>query len=162
MSTMARYRSARSYFNEYVSDPQNARRFAESEIALAVTRLLTRLRKDAGLTQSQLAERIGRRQAYVAKLEGGAYDRCSLPTLRTFARALGYDIDIHKMIRPLPEPVYAADVAIESHVEKEMRLNENFETFSTTVQAAVVQCVEQLGAGSLAPSTMAEAATAAA
>ncbi len=100
---MAEHRSAQDELAEFLRDPENARRFAESEISLALTRLFTQLRKDAKLTQAQLAGRVGRHQAYVAKLEGGAYDRCSLPTLRTFARALGWDIDVRQMLRPIAD-----------------------------------------------------------
>ena len=96
-----KFRSAEDVFQDYLSsDPANVGRFAEREIALAVTRLFTRLRKDPGLNQEQLALRLGRTQPYIAKLEGGAYDRCALPTLRTFARALGHDIDVEAMLRP--------------------------------------------------------------
>lgn len=96
------HRSAQSVIEELTRDPRDAQLFAESQIAVAVTRTFTALRKAAGLSQKELAARTGRKQPYIARLEAGAYDRCSLPMLRTFARALGYDLDIAAMIRPLP------------------------------------------------------------
>ncbi|HTD36468.1 MAG TPA: helix-turn-helix domain-containing protein [Candidatus Limnocylindrales bacterium] len=146
---MAKYRTADEVFEEYVRDPENARRFAESEIGLAVTRLFTRLRKDAGLRQEDLADRIGRSQAYVAKLEGGAYDRCALPTLRTFARALGYDIDVGAMMKPLDAPVaHTGTVGVDPALDAELRGSDGP---LSGIQAALVQSLTAGSSGATAP-----------
>lgn len=52
----------------------------EGEFALAAT--LIRARADAGLTQEQLAERMGTKQEVVARWEGGRV----LPSTRTLTR----------------------------------------------------------------------------
>jgi transcriptional regulator with XRE-family HTH domain len=52
----------------------------ESEFALAAA--LIRARADAGLTQEQLAERMGTKQEVVARWEGGKV----MPSTRTLAR----------------------------------------------------------------------------
>src|ERR1700735_5022743 len=52
----------------------------ESEFALAAARI--RARADAGLTQEQLAERMGTKQEVVARWEGGKV----MPSTRTLAR----------------------------------------------------------------------------
>jgi transcriptional regulator with XRE-family HTH domain len=52
----------------------------EGEFALAST--LIRARADAGLTQEELAERMGTKQAVVARWEGGKV----MPSTRTLAR----------------------------------------------------------------------------
>lgn len=49
---------------------------------------LIEARGRAGLTQAQLAERMGTQQAAVARLEGGRV-RPSLATLRRYAKATG-------------------------------------------------------------------------
>ena len=52
-----------------------------------------RLRKEKGLTQEELASRIGTRQPIVARLEAGAH----VPTWRTLdrvAKALGARVDV--------------------------------------------------------------------
>lgn len=74
-------------------DPENNRLFLEAETRHDLAARMTEMRRSAGLTQSELARRVGRKQSFVARLEIGAYDRCGLSTLRTFARAMGYDID---------------------------------------------------------------------
>jgi len=47
-----------------------------------------------GWTQAELARRVGMQQPNIARLEGGNYDRVSLPTLKKVARALGAEIEI--------------------------------------------------------------------
>ena len=51
-------------------------------------RELIEARSRAGLTQAQLAERMGTQQAAIARLEGGRV-RPSMDTLRRYAKATG-------------------------------------------------------------------------
>lgn len=53
--------------------------------------LLRDLRDEAGLTQVELAERLGRTQTFVAKYETGQR-RIDLVSLRSVCRALGVDL----------------------------------------------------------------------
>jgi len=53
-----------------------------------------RARLKKGWTQAELARRVGMQQPNIARLEGGNYDRVSLPTLKKVARALGAEIEI--------------------------------------------------------------------
>ena len=121
---MANYRTARSYIDEFLRDPDNARRVAEKSLGFELTKTFTRLRKEAHLSQAQLAKRVGRQQPYIAKLEAGAYDRCALPTLRTFARALGHDIDISRMFRRIEKPIYSGDVDVMPILDEALRRTE--------------------------------------
>jgi len=43
---------------------------------------------------AELARRVGMQQPDIARLEGGNYDRVSLPTLKKVPRALGAEIEI--------------------------------------------------------------------
>ena len=56
------------------------------------TAIRTRLKK--GWTQAELARRVGMQQSNIARLEGGHYDRVSLPTRKKVARALGAEIEL--------------------------------------------------------------------
>ena len=62
------------------------------EFKLAQSLIRARLKK--GWTQAELARRVGMQQPNIARLEGGNYDRVSLPTLKKVARALGAEIEI--------------------------------------------------------------------
>jgi len=50
-------------------------------------------RASSGLTQAQLAERIGTTQSAIARLESGA-GKPSVATLQRYADALGYSVEI--------------------------------------------------------------------
>ncbi|MGH7846234.1 MAG: helix-turn-helix domain-containing protein [Candidatus Binatia bacterium] len=62
------------------------------EFQLAQSLIRARLKK--GWTQAELARRVGMQQPNIARLEGGNYDRVSLPTLKKVARGLGAEIQI--------------------------------------------------------------------
>jgi len=57
----------------------------------AFRELVFRLRTDAGLTQTQLAERMGTTQSAIARMEGGGA-RPTLETLEKVAAAVGGDL----------------------------------------------------------------------
>jgi transcriptional regulator with XRE-family HTH domain len=61
-----------------------------------IAQLITEAREHAGLSQSELARRLGRRQAYVWKLEN-AVQRPDIVELMDIAALL--DIDLPDMIR---------------------------------------------------------------
>ncbi|MCX7054940.1 MAG: helix-turn-helix transcriptional regulator [Proteobacteria bacterium] len=52
-------------------------------------------RTEAGLTQAQLAERVGTTQSAIARLESGALKHSpSIATLQKHAKALGYRVEV--------------------------------------------------------------------
>jgi predicted transcriptional regulator len=56
-------------------------------------------RAQAGLTQAEVAERVGTTQSAIARLESGARKHSpSIATLQRYARALGYRVQI-KLIK---------------------------------------------------------------
>ena len=54
---------------------------------------VTDLRKDAGLTQKELAERCGLAQNHISRIEGGKYSP-GLDLMETVAEALGKHVDL--------------------------------------------------------------------
>ncbi|EMS80488.1 helix-turn-helix domain-containing protein [Desulfotignum phosphitoxidans] len=65
-----------------VGDPEYAQAFAGMEEEFQLARELIRARIKSGLTQKQLAEKMGTTQSSVARLESGS----SLPSLRSLKR----------------------------------------------------------------------------
>jgi DNA-binding XRE family transcriptional regulator len=63
-------------------DPEYAQAFADMEEEFQLVRELIRARIKSGLTQKQLAEKMGTTQSSVARLESGS----SLPSLRSLKR----------------------------------------------------------------------------
>ncbi|MCY7320620.1 MAG: helix-turn-helix transcriptional regulator, partial [Phormidesmis sp. CAN_BIN36] len=52
-------------------------------------------RTQAGLTQQQLADRIGTKQSVIARLEDAEYEGHSLSMLQKIAQALDQQLEIH-------------------------------------------------------------------
>lgn len=74
--------------DEWRKDPEFMREYEALEEEFALATALIKARADAGLTQEQLAERMGTTQSAVARLEGGR-SRPSTTTLAKVAKATG-------------------------------------------------------------------------
>lgn len=59
---------------------------------LRIGRRIAEIRKERGLTQTQLAERCGLQQAHIARIEAGRYS-VGLDTLAQIADVMGMKID---------------------------------------------------------------------
>lgn len=67
----------------------------ESSLNAKLAQLIYEGRIRAGLTQQQLAERIGTKQSVIARLEDADYEGHSLSMLQKIARALNQRLEIH-------------------------------------------------------------------
>jgi DNA-binding Xre family transcriptional regulator len=82
------------YFRDQMRDPVT-RQFVEEEIkALRVGAQLARLRQDAGLTQMQLAAKVGMSAPNVSRIESSPGQNLTLGTLVKLFGALDHDITI--------------------------------------------------------------------
>jgi len=93
----------------WAKDPAFADAFAALEDEFATLAELLRARQRAGMTQADVAERMGVAQASVARLESSAGSRKhapSLATLRRYADAVGCDLRI--TLAPAKKPKVAA------------------------------------------------------
>jgi ribosome-binding protein aMBF1 (putative translation factor) len=69
--------------------PTLAARVADAALNARIAAQIFAARMDAGLTQSQLAERVGTTQSVIARLEDADYEGHSLRLLKKIAWALG-------------------------------------------------------------------------
>jgi ribosome-binding protein aMBF1 (putative translation factor) len=67
---------------------------AEARVNAAVAQLIYDAREKAGLSQAELAERIGSKQAVISRLEDADYDGHSLGMLQRIAAALGKQVTV--------------------------------------------------------------------
>ena len=74
-------------------DPEFLKEYEELEEEFQLARKLIEARVRAGLTQEEVAERMGTSQPTVARLESG--HKPSLKTLERYAKAVGMKVDIH-------------------------------------------------------------------
>lgn len=77
---------------KWKQDPEFQKEFEAVRPEFRLARQLIEARAKAGLSQRDLAERMGTSQPTVARLEGG--HKPSLKTLERYANALGMEVDI--------------------------------------------------------------------
>jgi ribosome-binding protein aMBF1 (putative translation factor) len=75
-------------------DPELEDMVRDSSINAQVSMIIYDTRKQAGLTQSQLAEAIGTTQSVIARLEDAEYEGHSLSMLTRIASALNQKLEI--------------------------------------------------------------------
>jgi len=66
----------------------------EARVNAAVAQLIYEARNKAGLSQAELAERIGTKQSVISRLEDADYEGHSLSMLQRIAAALGRCVEI--------------------------------------------------------------------
>lgn len=77
----------------YFNDPANAAAIEEQQARMDLIIALYNARKEAGLTQKELAERLGTKQTYIAALERGRKN-ITFSTLARYARACGKKVAV--------------------------------------------------------------------
>jgi len=96
--------SYRKWRDEVAADPE-VQAVAQEEAAKKELWLqLVEARQAAGLTQAQLAERLGVSQGQVARVEKRGYDSLTLTSLRRYVTALGHGFALEVQVR---QPVQA-------------------------------------------------------
>lgn len=92
--------------------------------------LVKEIRARSGLTQRQLAQRAGKAQSEIARIERGRQDP-SLTTLQRLARAAGFDLRI--LLRPHDDhDEVLLDAMLDLTVDERLeRLEESSEAFAT-------------------------------
>src|SRR4030066_139778 len=76
------------YLEEQLKDPAFAARFERAGEAWEVALQIAALRREAGLTQKDLAKLLRVSQQQISRLESPGYEGHSLSTLRNVAKAL--------------------------------------------------------------------------
>ena len=74
--------------------PELRRLTQEARINAAVAQLIYAARNKAGLSQAELADRIGTKQSVISRLEDADYEGHSLSMLHRIAAALGQCVEI--------------------------------------------------------------------
>lgn len=77
----------------YFNDPANAEEIAKLFARMDMVTAMHKARQEAGLTQKQVAEKMGTKQAYIAAIERGRRN-ITLSTLKRYAAACGKKVSI--------------------------------------------------------------------
>src|SRR5512139_2630795 len=102
------------YLEEQLKDPGFRERFREAGDAWDVAIQIASLRKRCGLSQKELARRLGTSQQQISRLESPSYEGHSLSMVRRVADVLGASIHVeikqrnHRTVPVVaePEPIY--------------------------------------------------------
>jgi transcriptional regulator with XRE-family HTH domain len=78
----------------YFSGPKGRAQLEQARAGASVARQILALRQEAGLTQRELAARIGTKHSVISRLESDDYEGHSLSMLRRIAAALGRRVEI--------------------------------------------------------------------
>ncbi len=90
--------SMRELKKKWMRDPEFRKEYEALEPEFALARTLIEARTNAGLTQEEVAERMGTTQSVVARLEGGG-SLPSMKTIRRYAEATGTRPEI-RLVQP--------------------------------------------------------------
>lgn len=92
-------RSYERWREELLADPEYRAIYEEEAAKKELWLQLVEARQAAGLTQEQMAKRLGVSQAQVARIEKRGYDAYTLNTLRRYAQALGEGFSLEVKVR---------------------------------------------------------------
>ncbi len=96
--------------DKITSDPVRRARYEELSAKKELWLQLVEARQAAGLTQGQLAKRLGVHQSQVARVEKRGYEQYTLTTLRRYVQALGEGFSIDVKIRA-PKTAHRSELA---------------------------------------------------
>lgn len=99
------------YLEDQLKDPDFAERFEKAGEAWDVALQLAALREESGLSQKELAQRVGTSQQQISRLESPSYEGHSLSMLRRVAEALGATLHVKVQRKKRQKQVLARRVA---------------------------------------------------
>lgn len=94
--------SYKRWKEELAADPEYQAIYAEEAAKKELWLQLVEARLAAGLTQDEVATRLGVSQAQVSRIEKRGYDAYTLNTLRRYVRALGDGFSLEVKITQAP------------------------------------------------------------
>jgi transcriptional regulator with XRE-family HTH domain len=110
------------YLEKQLKDPGFAEKFRKAGKAWDLAIQLVSLRKKAGLSQKELAKRVGTSQQQISRLESPSYEGHSLSMLRRVAEVLGGTVRVeiqHKKHQTFSLPMAAEPESIDRVKSKE-------------------------------------------
>jgi len=106
------------YLEEQLQDDVFAARFEKAGEAWDIALQLAALRKKSGLSQKELARRLGTSQQQISRLESPLYEGHSLSMLRRVAEVLGARVHIELQRERKPKSVHVAEKQARYGVKK--------------------------------------------
>lgn len=92
------------FWNQQMEDPEYRATYQEEAAKKELWLQLVEARQASGLTQQQVAQRLGVSQAQVARIEKRGYDAYTLNTLRHYVQALGEGFSLRVQVQHPAQP----------------------------------------------------------
>jgi len=87
-------RKLKDYITEQMQDPAFKRAWNDLDPEFQVLKAMINAREKSGISQAELARRLGTKQSVVSRLERGAFSKATLETLKKVADALDMRLEI--------------------------------------------------------------------
>ena len=94
-----RGRTLKVYIAEQMKDPEFKKAWDDLDPEFAVLEAMIKAREKSGITQAELAQRMGTTQSVISRLEHGAFSKATLETIKKIADAL----DMRLVIKMQPK-----------------------------------------------------------
>lgn len=97
------------YLEDHLKDRDFVERFKKAGDAWDIALQIAALRKEAGLSQKELAQRLGTSQQQISRLESPSYEGHSLSMLRRVAEVLGATVQVKIQRKTSPNKFAVAE-----------------------------------------------------
>ncbi len=87
-------RTLNSYIDEQMKNPEFREEWGKLDPEFVLIESILRAREKAGLTQAELARRVGTKQPALSRLERGGFRTATVDTLKRIAHALDSELVI--------------------------------------------------------------------
>jgi predicted transcriptional regulator len=89
-----RGRTLKEYIAEQMKDPEFKKAWDDLDPEFQILKAMIKAREKSGVTQAELARRVGTRQSVISRLERGAFSKATLETIKKVADALDMRVEI--------------------------------------------------------------------
>jgi len=89
-----RGRTLKEYIAKQMKDPEFKKAWDDLDPEFQVLKAMIRAREKSGVSQAELARRVGTRQSVISRLERGAFSKATLETIKKVADALDMRVEI--------------------------------------------------------------------
>ncbi len=89
-----RGRSLKDYIADQMKNPEFKKAWDDLDPEFQVLKAMIKAREKSGITQAELAKRLGTKQSVVSRLERGAFSKASLETIKKVADALDMRLEL--------------------------------------------------------------------
>ncbi len=87
-------RTLKEYIAEQMKNPEFKKAWEDLDPEFQVLKAMIKAREKTGISQAELARRVGTKQSVISRLERGAFSKATLETIKKMADALDMRLEI--------------------------------------------------------------------